>query len=110
MYDVVPGALQRLRESDIVSMAGLTVASLGQEYCRTGAVRATKRQGARLSGIVEVPGTTPTQAASTANHAVETQQASKSHPGLYGVEVELHDRVTCSVTCSCNQSTAQSTV
>ena len=56
MEDVVPGALQRLREADIISMAGLTGASLGQEYCRIGAVHSTKRQGPRLTGIVDVPG------------------------------------------------------
>ena len=110
MYDVVPGALQRLREADIVSMAGLTVASLGQEYCRIGAVHATKRQGARLSGIVEVPATTLNQAASTTNSAIGTQQAIISAPGRYAVEVELRDRITCNVTCSCTQSAAQSTV
>ncbi len=110
MYDVVPGALQRLREADIVSMAGLTVASLGQEYCRIGAVYAAKRQGARLSGIVEVPYTTLNQAASTTNSTIETQQAIISPPGRYSVEVELRDRITCNVTCSCNQSAAQSTV
>jgi hypothetical protein len=110
MYDVVPGTLQRLREADIVSMAGLTVASLGQEYCRIGAVHATKRQGARLSGIVEVPATTLNQAASTTNSAIGTQQAIISAPGRYAVEVELRDRITCNVTCSCTQSAAQSTV
>ncbi len=110
MYDVVPGALQRLREADIVSMAGLTVASLGQEYCRIGAVQATKRQGARLSGIVEVPDTTLNQAASTTNNAIEIQQAIISAPGRYAVEVELRDRITCNVTCSCTQSAAQSTI
>lgn len=110
MYDVVPGALQRLREADIVSMAGLTVASLGQEYCRIGAIHATKRQGARLSGIVEVPDTTLNQAASTTNSAIEIRQASISPPGRYAVEVELRDRITCSVACSCSQSAAQSSV
>jgi XPB/Ssl2-like helicase family protein len=110
MFDVVPGALQRLREADIVSMAGLTVASLGQEYCRIGAVHATKRQGAHLSGIVEVPYTTLNQAASTTNSTIETQQAIISPPGRYTVDVELRDRITCNVTCSCHQTAAQSTV
>ena len=44
MYDIVPGALQRLREVDIVSVAGLSVASLGQEYYRKGAVQSPQRQ------------------------------------------------------------------
>ncbi len=110
MYDVVPGALQRLREADIVSMAGLTVASLGQEYCRIGAVYATKRQGARLSGIVEVPSTPPGQAASTTNSTEETEQAKLASPGRYSVVVEIRDRISCSVTCTCSQSPAQSSV
>ena len=110
MYDVVPGALQRLREADIVSMAGLTVASLGQDYCRIGAVYATKRQGARLSGIVEVPSTSPGQAASTTNSTEETEQANLSFPGLYSVAVEMRERISCSVSCTCNQSPAQSSV
>jgi hypothetical protein len=110
MYDVVPGALQRLHEADIVSMAGLTVASLGQEYCRIGAVYATKRQGARLSGIVEVPNTSPNQAASTTNNTEETEQVNLSSPGRYSVAVEIRDRISCSVTCTCSQSPAQSSV
>jgi hypothetical protein len=110
MYDVVPGALQRLREADIVSMAGLTVASLGQEYCRIGAVYATKRQEARLSGIVEVPNTPPNQAASTTNSTEETEQVNLSSPGRYRVAVEIRDRLSCSVTCTCSQSPAQSSV
>jgi XPB/Ssl2-like helicase family protein len=110
MYDVVPGALQRLREADIVSMAGLTAASLGQEYCRIGAVYATKRQGARLSGIVEVTSTPLNQAASTTNNTKETQQAILPPPGRYATEVELRDRISCGVTCSCNQSAAQSSI
>ena len=53
MNEVVPGILQRLRAADIIRMAGLQVASLGQEYARKGAVHTTKRQGARLTGIVD---------------------------------------------------------
>src|SRR5215471_18270158 len=107
MYDIVPGALQRLREADIVSMAGLMVASLGQEYYRKGAVHATKRQGARLSGIVEISHTSLNQAVSTTNSTLETQQAIISTPGSYGTEVELRDRISCNVTCSCKQPDAQ---
>src|SRR6266699_811490 len=110
MYDVVPGALQRLREADIVSMAGLTVASLGQEYCRIGTVYATKRQRARLSGIVEVPNTPLNQAASTTNSTEETEQVNLSSPGQYSVAVEIRYRLSCSVTCTCSQSPAQSSV
>jgi hypothetical protein len=101
MYEIVPGALQRLRESDIVSMAGLKVASLGQEYYRKGAVHATKRQGALLSGIVEVSNTTLNQNASTTNSTLESQQAVFLPLDSYFTEVELRDRISCSVTCSC---------
>jgi hypothetical protein len=107
MYDVVPGALQRLREADIVSMAGLFVASLGQEYYRKGAVRATRRQGALLSGIVEVLDTTPEQTVSTTHTTLGTQQANLSLPGSFLVEVELRDSISCNVTCTCKQSPAQ---
>ncbi len=107
MYDVVPGALQRLREADIVTMAGLTAASLGQEFCRIGVVYAAKRQRARLSGIVEVSSTLHGKAASTANSSKEAEQAALSTPGRFTVEVEIRDRISCTVTCTCNQSSAQ---
>ena len=107
MYDVVPGALQRLREADIVSMAGLMVASLGQEYYRRGAVHATKRQGALLSGIVELSHTIINQDASTTGDALETQQAGNSSPGSFVTEVELRDRISCNVSCSCKKTDAQ---
>jgi hypothetical protein len=110
MYDVVPGALQRLREADIVSMAGLMVASLGQEYYRKGAVHATKRQGALLSGIVEISNIALNQTASTTNSTLETQQAIISPPGSYFTEVELRDRISCNVTCSCKLPDIQSSV
>src|SRR5216683_478734 len=110
MYDVVPGALQRLREADIVSMAGLMVASLGQEYYRKGAVHATKRQGALLSGIVEISNTTLNQNASTTNSTLESQQAIFPTLDSYFTEVELRDRISCNVTCSCKQPGVQSGV
>src|SRR5579859_5528026 len=55
METVVPGALQRLRAADIVRMAGLTAASQGQEYCRSGVIHSTQRQGSSLSGVVQTP-------------------------------------------------------
>ncbi len=55
MDNVVPGALRHLREADIMSMAGLELAALGQEYYRIGAVHSTMRQEVQLTGIVEVP-------------------------------------------------------
>jgi Helicase conserved C-terminal domain len=110
MYDVVPGALQRLREADIVSMAGLMVASLGQEYYRKGAVHTTKRQGAVLSGIVELTSTTLNQAAATTNSTLETQKAIASPPSSYITEVELRDRISCNVRCSCKRPDMKSGV
>jgi len=100
MDDVVPGALQRLREADIISMAGLTGASLGQEYCRIGAVQSTKRQGARLTGIVDVPDMGYRKAASPSIEAVEVEQATSS-PGHYLVEVEARDPGSWSASCTC---------
>ncbi len=97
MEDVVPGALQRLRESDIITMAGLTGASLGQEYCRIGAVHSTKRQGARLTGIVDVPNTVHQEAVSPAIRAGQTA----TEPGHYLVEVEARERISWAATCTC---------
>ncbi len=110
MYDVVPGTLQRLREADIVGMAGLTLASLGLEYCRVGAVHAKKRRGARLSGIVEVSNSLSNQGASTTNGAKETGQAPLTPLERYSVEVEMRDRTSCNVNCTCSQSAVQSPV
>src|SRR5258708_20867764 len=110
MYDVVPGALQRLREADLVCMAGLTAVSLGQEYCRRDGAQGTTRRGAPLSGIVEVPNTPCNQEASTAISTKETEEAKPSTPGRYNVEVEMRDRLSCLVTCTFNQSPTQSSV
>ena len=55
MENVVPGHLQRLRAADIIRMAGLAAASVGQEYYRSGAVHSTSRRGALLLGVVELP-------------------------------------------------------
>ncbi len=54
MGNIVPSPLRRLRAADIIRMAGLATASLGQEYCRTGAVHSTQRQSTHISGIVDV--------------------------------------------------------
>ena len=55
MNDVVPGPLRRLREADIIDMAGLKSAALGQEYYRIGAVHTTMQRGSQITGIVNVP-------------------------------------------------------
>ncbi len=78
MQNIVPGALQRLRAADIIRMAGLGAAASGQEYCRSGAVQDTQREGARLTGVVEVPHTTTS--------ATEVPTAEKRQ---YSVEVEI---------------------
>ena len=106
MYDVAPGVLQRLREADIISRAGLAIASQGQEYCRSGAVHSTKRQGARLSGIVDLShlalkgGVTATNAAK----ALESYSFDR-----YTVSVELQDMQTWNVYCTCNTMAGAST-
>jgi hypothetical protein len=97
MNDVMPGILQRLRAADIIRMAGLQVASLGQEYARKGAVHATKRQGARLLGIVDRPRIAH-EASAAATKAEETEQAH------YAVEVELQNANAWLVTCTCRPS------
>lgn len=100
MEDVVPGALQHLREADIISMAGLTGASLGQEYCRIGAVHSTKRQGARLTGIVDVPDMAHKEAVSPTIRAREEEQTA-TEPGHYLVEVEAREHISWRATCTC---------
>src|ERR1017187_8504661 len=104
MDDVIPGALQRLRASDIMRMAGLTVASLGQEYCRIGAVQTTKREGAKLSGVVVV------NSASFAADVFPLDSAGKaertegviSEKRSYTVAVEIQDTNTWNVDCTCS--------
>lgn len=100
MENVVPSALRRLREVDIVSMAGLKSAALGQEYYCTGAVHTTTRQGPQLTGIVEVPETVPEKAALPTNTVEETEQL-KVKAGRYPVQVEIRGRSTWSTSCTC---------
>lgn len=108
MDDVVPGVLQRLRAADIMRMAGLAAASLGQEYCRIGAVHKTMRRGAQLQGVVDASHAavdavvSPTNGASTTEHV-----ASEVH--RYVVEVELLNSTSCLTHCSC-RSTSSGTI
>ena len=106
MYDVAPGVLQRLREADIISRAGLAIASQGQEYCRSGAVHSTKRQGARLSGIVDLShlALKGGVAATNAAEALESYSFDR-----YTVSVELQDMQTWNVYCTCNTMADAST-
>ncbi len=104
MDNVVPGALQRLRASDIMRMAGLTVASLGQEYCRIGAVQTTKREGAKLSGVVVVNSASfaadvfPLDGAGKA----EKTEGVPSEKRPYMVAVEVQDTNTWHIDCTCS--------
>ena len=104
MDDVVPSALQRLRASDIMRMAGLTVASLGQEYCRIGAVQATKREGAKLSGVVVVNGAPFAADVFPLDSVgkVERTEGVTSEKRSYIVAVETQDTNTWHVDCTCS--------
>jgi hypothetical protein len=110
MDDVVPGTLQRLRAADVMRMAGLTVASLGQEYCRVGAVQATKRERAKLSGIVVVngvpikPDVFPSNGVGGVREAgvVGATEGAVSEKYAYSVEVEVQDPNSWHVSCTCS--------
>ncbi len=105
MDDVVPGALKHLRASDIIRMAGLAVASLGQEYCRLGAVQATMRRGSQLLGIVDMSkwshaaGVSPTNTALTAEDAHAEQQRCS-------VDIEIQSSTDWLAHCSCSPTSA----
>lgn len=111
MDDIVPGVLQRLREADIVGLAGLANASLGQEYCRSGHVSTTKRQGMRLSGIVTIP---DMSLAAENMYAIAEQETDEQTPAgvpvpaaqPFGVEVEVLNSNVCEVVCSCEKKGA----
>ena len=95
MSDVMPGILQRLRAADIIRMAGLQMASLGQEYARRGAVHATKRQGARLLGIVD---------GVRSSHEAGATKQEEIEDVRYAVEVEVQNANAWLVTCTCRPS------
>jgi hypothetical protein len=100
MDDVVPGVLQRLRAADIIHMAGLAAASLGQEYCRIGAVHETMRRGAQLLGVVDTSHAVAEIAESSTNSALVTEHVlSEAH--RYVVDVELLSSTGCLMHCTC---------
>lgn len=99
MENVVPGALQRLRAADIIRMAGLNSASLGQEYNRTATIRDTQRQGMRLRGKVDVS-QTDTLAALDDHEAATSKDASAS--SSFSVEVEIINSASWISSCSCD--------
>lgn len=100
MKDLVPGTLQRLRAADIIRMAGLNAASLGQEYARAGAVHETKRQGAKLSGFVEIP------RSSTNLLSEPDEDPDVSEPRRFVVDVEVQGTGSWTSNCSCNARTS----
>ncbi|BCL81505.1 hypothetical protein ccbrp13_39700 [Ktedonobacteria bacterium brp13] len=112
MEKVVPGALQRLKAADIIRIAGLATASLGQEYNRTASIENTQRQGARLRAIVSVPETRdPLSPESNAgdgdgehNEILPTlEDAASAHAAhIYPVEVEIISATNWNATCPCS--------
>jgi hypothetical protein len=101
MENVVPGVLQRLQAADILRMAGLNAAALGQEYCRAGLVQEAQRQGTRLFGIINSGQT---------NHNLPSAiHEENSGVGPYFCEVEIHEGqgpVSWVSQCTCNADTA----
>jgi len=106
MDDVVPGVLQRLREADIVGMAGLAGASLGQEYYRRGFISLMKRQGIRLSGVVTLPAAfSEVEGEQEASQASEGEPA-ESAPRHFELVVEVVSTTVCEVVCRCGKQAA----
>ena len=103
MDDVVPGALQRLRAADIIRMAGLAVASLGQEYCRIGAVQVTMRRGTQLLGIVDMSNFSNGTAVSATKN-VEAIEPATSEQHRYVVDVEIQSSGLWLTHCTCNSA------
>ncbi len=110
MENVVPGVLQRLRATDIIHMAGLASASLGQEYYRIGAVQRTQRQGVRLAGVVSIPHTHRKTALTTNASSVETQTTNivgisqtSSQSTDYPVDLEIQSITEWENRCPCGQ-------
>ncbi len=102
MDNVVPGVLQRLRASDIIHMAGLAAASLGQEYYRSGAVHATQRQGLRIAGVVDVPHVSHKTALATNTVPVEAD-SKNAHSSSYPVDLEIQSVTQWENRCPCGQ-------
>ena len=100
MENIVPGTLRRLRAADIIRMAGLTTASLGQEHCRTGAVHNTQRQETRISGVVDLFSRTAANdlAGPGDGNAMPYEEV---HQHRYSAEIELQSHTAWVSTCSC---------
>lgn len=110
MDDIVPGVLQRLREADVIGLAGLAGASLGQEYCRRGFVSTTRRQDIRLSGVVTLPEALAdaevVQAESEPLEEEESSEDASAATWRFEVAVEVLSRASCQVVCTCGKREA----
>jgi hypothetical protein len=112
MDDIVPGALQRLREADIVSLAGLANASLGQEYERSGLLSAPKRQGTRLSGVITMPASPSVESdklslpTEQSERTDERSAISQEAVQRFEVAVEVNGRSSAQTHCSCANQTS----
>ncbi len=110
MENAVPITLQRLRAADIIRIAGLAAASVGQEYCRSGAVHSMFRRGALLVGIVELSPLARAGAIGTGEaqplHAQANDDISpKMSLPRFPVEVELLSPTAWLSKCSCSCDT-----
>ncbi len=103
MENVVPSVLQRLRATDIIHMAGLTAASLGQEYYRSGAVHNTQRQDMRIAGVVDVLHTSRKTVSATNTVSIESQPASSTQSTHYPVDLEIQSITQWENRCPCGQ-------
>ncbi len=102
MDDIVPVALQRLREADIIGLAGLASASLGQAYARRGHVSTTRRQGARISGVVTLPELSLEAGVEQSEDAV--RGADFVADQRFEVAVEVVRRDSCRAVCTCGNT------
>lgn len=100
MENVVPGILQRLRAADIIRMAGLTAASLGQEYSRLGAVQQAQRTGTRLSGIVDTSHISHLSIVISQEEEEGDELEGKRHQ--FAAVVDIKSPTSWESTCACN--------
>jgi hypothetical protein len=100
MENVVPGVLQRLRAADILRMAGLNAAALGQEYCRAGFVQETWRQGAKLLGVIN------NVHADNVLTSSSNEGESRIGPKTCTCEVEVKSPTSWVSKCTCNAETS----
>ncbi len=105
MDDVVPGFLQHFRAGDILRAAGLAAASVGQEYCRVGAVQATIRRGSQLLGTVDTSLLAHRKSASPLNRVVNTEQAFPDQQ-CFEVSIAVARDASWTSYCSCSPGSA----